>query len=461
MQQRLREQSARPALSLRLAAIAREVPGLVSLAVPVVAGLIGATSLDMVSSYMVGPLGEVPLAACSLTLSVLVIFYAGVYGLMSAVGLLTGKAYGAGDHAAIASVLRHGLTIGVGGGIIASVLMALGLLVLPLTGQPPEVMAIIAPYWLAMSCLLLPFMLSIAVKQFLDSIDRPWTGAALSTVPLIVDVPLSWALVYGKLGLPGLGLLGAGLAHALSFVAGVACMLLYIRFAPAMAPYRGAVQLRRTAFAEQAREGVPMALQYFLEGGAVAVIGVLIGWLGATALAANQIAFSVGGIIYMAPLGLAAAVGIRIAQAFGEGASRRVRAIGLAGIGVTMIWMIVWATILIAGGRQIAHIFVNEEPVIATAAGLFVAIGFMQLFDGLQSVSLGALRGLLDNRWPTRVSLVAYWIIALPLSVLLGFTLGLGVVGVWLGFGVGIAVAGFALLWRFLAKTAELRSGSV
>jgi len=441
-----------------VAHIVREVPALVSLAVPVVAGLIGATSLDTVTSYMLGPLGEVPLAACSLTLSVLVIFYAGVYGLMSAVGLMTGKAYGAGNQAEIASILRHGLAIGVAGGIVAAILMALGLLVLPYTGQPPEVLAVIAPYWLAMSALLLPFMLSIAIKQFLDSIDRPWTGALLATIPLMVDIPLSWSLIYGKLGLPALGLLGAGVSHVTSYLAGVACMLLYIGFASSMAPYCGALAFRRPAFLAQLREGAPMSFQYFLEGGAVAVVGVLMGWLGATALAANQIAFSVGGIIYMAPLGLAAAVGIRIAQAIGEGAVDRVRAIGLAGIGVTMVWMLVCGVILVVAGREIADIFVDEAPVIATTASVFLTFAFMQLFDGLQSVSLGALRGMLDNRWPTRVSLVAYWLIALPLSILFGFTFGFGVVGVWAGFGVGIAVAGCALLWRFMARTAALQS---
>ncbi len=430
-----------------------EVPELILLAVPVVGGLVGGSLLSVVDSVMLGPLGEVPLAAASLTHSVLVIFYAGLYGLVGAVGVLTGQAHGAGEPQRINGILRHGLAIGLVGGLLGALAMGLVLLVLPYTGQPDAVIAALPVYWMAMAILLVPFTLTMVIKQFLDSIGRPWMGAFLTFVPVILNIPLNWLLIYGHFGFPKLGLVGAGLASLAALSGGFALMLLYLRYAASMVPYRDAVRLHKTGYSELTREGYPMSIQYLAEGSSVAIAGVLIGLLGATALAANQIVFSIGVLVYMAPLGMSGAVSIRIAQAVGEGATHRIRAIGLAGIAVVTVWMLTFTIIMVLWGAPISKAFVNEPPVIAAATAMFVAVGVMQVFDGLQSVSLGALRGILDNHWPTRVSLFAYWLIALPLSALFGFGLGFGGPGIWAGFGIGIAVAGVLLVRRFLVQT--------
>jgi len=186
------------------------------------------------------------------------------------------------------------------------------------------------------------------------------------------------------------------------------------------------------------------------------MIGLLIGQFGAVALAGHQIAQAVGNTLYMLPLGMAAAVGIRVAQVIGAGEGGRVAAIGQAGLWVVSVWMGAFALLFFFAGEWIASRFIDDPAVIAAAAGIFFVFGFTQLMDGVQSVSLGALRGMLDNAWPTRVSLLAYWGIALPLSVLFGFGFGLGPPGVWGGFGVGLAVAALALAWRFSRLSRQL-----
>jgi MATE family multidrug resistance protein len=433
-----------------------EIRPLVHLAIPVVAGLVGAVALGLVDTVMLGPLGAAPLAAVSLATSVIIIFYAGLYGLMGPTALLVGQAHGAGDTERIARVVRDGLVVAIAGGGAGSVLMAASLLVvLPHAGQPHEVVGIIGPYWLAMSGVLVPFSLCLVVKQLLESVERPWTAAALMLVPVAINVPLNWLLIYGGLGLPALGLTGAGLASLLAYWAGFAAMLAYLCRAPAMAPYRARLALDARSLRSHLREGAPMATQYVLEGGSVAIAGIMIGWLGAVALAANQIAFSVGGLVYMVPLGLAAAVSIRIAQAVGEERPERLRPIAVAGLAVVSTWMVATTLLLVLGRREIAALFVREEAIVALAAGLFLTFGLMQILDGVQTVSLGALRGMLDNRWPLYVSLLAYWLVALPLAYALGIAVGLGPAGVWGGFGAGLAVAATALTWRFWSKTAR------
>lgn len=430
-----------------------EAGPLISLSIPVVAGLAGATALSVIDSFMLAPLGTVPLAAASLTQSVLVIFYAGLYGFIGAVGPLAGHAHGADEPHRLSEVLLHGLLLGLGGGFIGACGMADVLYLLPYAHQPQEVLDVLPKYWLAMSALLVPYTMSMVVKLFLDSIGRPWTSALLTLLPVPINIPLNWMLIYGNWGFPAYGLLGAGIASFASVLAGLIIMLLYLKLAPSMALYRRSFRFSRRSLSRLTREGVPMAIQYLSEGGAVAIAGILIGLLGATALAANQIVFSLAVLIYMVPLGMAAAVSIRISQAIGGGAPHRARSVGLAGLGVVTLWMIGFTILMVGWGDGIARLFLDEPEVIAAATAIFVTVGVMQIFDGVQSVALGALRGVLDNDWPTRISLVAYWLVALPLSIVFGFKLHYGAPGVWAGFGAGLAVAAILLFWRFLRLT--------
>lgn len=428
------------------------------LALPLVAGLGASTALMLTDTWMLGPLGPLPLAAASLTSSVLLILWAALYGFMGPVGLLAARAYGAGDAAALASVVRHGCAFGamVGGG--GALLMIGALFLLPYAGQPPEVIAVIAPYWVLLALMLLPYGVSLVFKQVFDAIDRPWTGVALMFTAVAVNLPLNYVLISGRLGFPALGLAGAGVATLLAECTALGAFWLTFRHAEVMRPYRIPVPLGREGFAAQAKAGFPMGIQYLAEGGAVAVSGVLIGLLGAVALAANQIVFSVESLLYMLPLGVASATGIRISQAMGSGELQRVRPIGHAALLTASVWTLVLTLPLAFGGATVARAFVDDPAVIATAAAMFIAVGLMQFFDGIQTVSLGALRGMHDHRWPMVVTLVAYWLVALPLGWLLAITLDLGAAGFWSGFAIGLALAAVVLALRFERRCQALTS---
>ena len=429
-----------------------EVGSLISLAVPLIAGMLSSVFVGLTDTYFLGPLGEVPLAAVSLTTSVAIILYAALYGLMGPAGYLIGTAYGAGDSAKISQVIKHGVVLGFGAGLAGFLLMTLTLLALPYLGQPPEVLQIITPYWILMGALMVPFLVGFVYKQFYDAIDRPWTGVALTLVGVVINIPLTWALVGGHLPMvPAMGLVGAGWAAFISGCTGTAVMAVHFHLTPAHAPYRVPSNWHKAAFLEQLREGAPMGVQYFFEGGAVSAAGLLIGLLGATALAANQVVFSVMVLLYMIPMGMSAAVGIRVAQAAGGGERHRARSIGLTGMTVVSLWTVAFTVVLVSSGDWVARRFVSEAEVIAIATLMFVTVGAMQIGDGVQSVSVGALRGIFDNRYPTVVSLIAYWLIALPLSYAFGFWLNWGAPGVWAGFGGGLVVASVLLvrrLWR-------------
>jgi MATE family multidrug resistance protein len=189
------------------------------------------------------------------------------------------------------------------------------------------------------------------------------------------------------------------------------------------------------------------------------VAGLLIGLLGATALAANQIVFSVMVLLYMIPMGMSAAVGIRVAQAAGGGEKGRARSIAFTGMALVSVWTVTFTVLLVTSADWVARQFVSEAGVIAVATLMFVAVGAMQIGDGVQSVGVGALRGIFDNRYPTAVSLIAYWLIALPMGFAFGFGLNWGAPGVWLGFGSGLVVASVLLVRRLWRVTGRQEGG--
>lgn len=424
---------------------ANDLRSLLTLALPIVAGLVCSALIGLVDSAVVAPLGHAALAAVSLTASVLLVFIATLYGLTSATGMLAAQSFGAGQPAAVSSHRRAGWRFAMAAGLAAAALMGMAWPLLPWLGQPRDVLAIMFGYWMWSALTLVPLAILFAYKQLFDAIDRPGMALAVLAATVPLNAGLSAWFVHGGFGLPALGLVGAGVGSFLANVGAAAGFALLAQGHPALrrwlhqtAPWRGALSRQRT-------EGAPMGLQYLFETGANAAAGLMVGAFGAVALAANQITMSVTMVLYMVPLGIASAAGLRIAQAVGAGDRAACWPLARAALVVATAWMGTAGVALALGGQMVARLFSVDDAVIATTAALCVSVALMQIADGVQSVSLGALRGLLESRWPTRVSLGCCWCLALPAAWVLSEPLGLGPAGVWWGFGMGLAVAAVAL----------------
>jgi MATE family multidrug resistance protein len=274
-----------------------------------------------------------------------------------------------------------------------------------------------------------------------------------------LNLPLNAALIFGVGPVPALGLLGAGLASLISescaFVAG----FLYWRRARAMRRLRVRAPIAGRDLSALAREGAPLGLLYAAETGAFAFAGLMLGWFGAATLAANQIVGSIASLLYMLPLGMAAAVAIRIGQAQGAGNTSGLRPIGLAALAAVSAWTLASTLLLLMSGEAIAQLIAPDPQTAVLAASLFVVVAAMQVIDGLQSTSLGALRGMRDNVFPAFLSIAAYWVLALPAAYGVAFGLSVGPPGIWAGFGAGLAVASLVLVWRFVRLTRPDASG--
>ena len=426
-----------------------EIGPLVSLSLPMMVGLSAATLMGVVDTVMVAPLGTVPLAAVGIASAVVIVFLASLWGIITITSVRVAQAHGAGDAGAVSAELRVGLVLGALGGTVAAVLMVGLLPFLGAIGQPPEVIAAVPLYWGLVAVTLVPTTVFFVLKGLFDTIGRPWTGVGLGYLGVVLNIPLNQLLIYEA----GLGLSGAGLASLLAQAITLAVALLVWSRARSLAAFRHKSPGLAARVRAQWRDGAPLVLGYAGEGGSYALIGVMIGWLGATALAANQIVHAVAGMAYVFPLGMAGAASIRVGLAVGAEERARLRPILKAALMIVTGWMLAVMAVLLIGGHAIANLLSDDPKVVALATTLFLAVAAMQVSDGVQSTSLGALRGMLDTRQPTLISLIAYWPIALPAGYVLGFVVELGAVGVWIGFCLGLSVAAVALPWRFWRLT--------
>ncbi|MFK7762150.1 MAG: MATE family efflux transporter [Roseobacter sp.] len=444
----------RPGTAAKPTTLWREARALAALGFPIVVSLAAATLIGVVDTVMIAPLGTVPLAAASIAASVTLVFYSALYGFVSVIGVRMAEAHGRGDPNALSNATIAGMVVATMTGVIGAGLMVALRPALDLLGQPPEVTAIIGGYWTTMSLLLIPYAMFYALKGLFDAIDRPWLGVGLAFIAVAVNVPANYVLIHGVGDWSGLGLLGAGLASLLSQILPLILALIILQRATGFANARRRGAFTSTELWLQLKEGTTIAIGYVAEGSAYALVGLMMGWFGAVALAANQIVASVGAVLYMVPLGVSIAISIRIGQAIGAEERHRLPVIGRAALAVIISWMSVVMVGILFGGPTLSALLSSDPEVVALAGAMFIVVAAMQVADGVQGAMIGATRGMMDNRVPVVITLVSYWIIGLPLGYILGFVMEFGPNGVWIGYGIGVAIAATLVSGRFFSKVA-------
>jgi MATE family multidrug resistance protein len=422
----------------------RELRPTLALALPMIVAQVSQMMIGITDAAMIGRVGTVELAASAFTGGVFGLFYIVGIGLLLSVGVFTARDHGAKNDAGCAAWLQHGKAMALTAGGACFVLLALLSTQLHRFGQPPEVVAVMQPYFLLCSLSLIPVFYFQVQRQYLDALGRPWVGTTIMLVDVGLNAFFNWVFIWGHLGAPALGLTGAGVATLFVRTLAVGMIALWLRREP-----RATGPLERARFVEMLHLGVPAAGSLLFESGAFAAAMLMMGWLGATALAAHQVALSCAAFTFMFPLGLSMAVSIRISKARGEGRTEVLPAIGFGALGCSSLIMLLFAAGFVAGGTLLARAFTPDAAVIALAAQLLIVAAIFQLFDGGQVVSAGALRGLTDVKVPTVITFIAYWVVSLPLAYGLAFHTRLGPVGIWAGLASGLACAAVLLARRF------------
>jgi MATE family multidrug resistance protein len=436
-----------------------------SLASPMIAGQLGQMMMGWADTIMVGRLGVVPLAACAFAIMVVHVFLVFGFGLITSVSICVSRAFGANEHREAGEFLIAGTVLSA----VAGCLMALAIQIvapwLHLLGQDPEVIREAKAFLILVGWSIVPALITVTGKDYSESLSRPWLPFWIIIGGVGLNIFLNWLFIFGNMGMPKMGLTGAGLGTLVARIAVVIVLYAAILLNKSYRPYlvgRVTWETFVQRFSVLFRLGWPSAVHLLGEVGLFASATLMMGWIGVTALAAHQIALNCAATAFMVPLGLALAVTVRIGQVVGAKEHFRVRTIAFGAFGLGILLMSCFSILFIVCGPWIAQFFVSDTEVIALAAALLVIAGLFGIFDASQIIGMGGLRGLADVRVPMFFIYIAYWCIAAPIAYVLGFHTKMGALGIWAGLLVGLFFTALAItvrLWIMSGKEAAILVG--
>ena len=422
---------------------------MVRLAIPVVTVQVGMMAMGVVDTVMVGHISAQALAAVAL--GNLYFFTLAVFALGTLMVLdpVVAQAVGAGDRPAVARAVQRGVIIAAVLTVPAVVLLTSAGPVFSLARQPGEVIPLAAAYAIRTAPGTFPFLLFVVFRQTLQAMGRtaPIVGAVIGAN--LANGLLNWMLIFGHLGFPAMGVVGSAWATTVSRVLLVLWLWAASRreLDPLLSPIRPEIwQLQ--PLARMFRLGIPIGTQHVLEFGAFALVALMMGWMGTQAMAGHQVAINLASLTFMVPLGVGDAASVLVGQAVGREDPEGTRGAARAAFACGVAFMAMTGAIFLSLPEPLARLYSRDLGVIGVAAMLIPIAGVFQIFDGVQVVASGVLRGLGDTRAPMAANLLGYWVVGIPVSLYLGFVARLGPAGLWWGLVLGLGLVGTSLLLR-------------
>jgi MATE family multidrug resistance protein len=419
------------------------------LALPIVAVQLGGMAMGVVDTIMVGHVSREarPATALGNMYAISVLLFG--MGILMGLDPLMSQAVGAGDAVGESRALQRGVVL------CAAMTLPLTLLFLPagavleFLGQKPDVVPTAAAFVVTSIPGIAPFLLVTVMRQALQARHRVAPILVAIVAANLVNAALDWVLIYGHLGAPKMGAVGSAWATVVSrwFLALLLCGLSWRDLRPRLVPWR------RDAFDVAAlgrilRLGLPFGVQVALEMGAFSVAGLAIGTIDVASFAAHHAALNLASTTFMVPLGIGTATSVLVGNAIGRGDSAGTRRAAATGLFCGAAFMTASAFLFLVGAPHLASIYSSDAGVVATAALLIAIAGVFQIFDGVQCVATGILRGAGESRPAAIANLVGYWIIGLPFGWWLTTRSGMGPQGVWWGLTLGLAAVAVLLTWR-------------
>lgn len=425
---------------------------LLSIGVPIMIGQLGMIVLGFADTMMVGHHSTTELGAASFVnniMNLVIITATGFsYGLTPVVGGLFGR----GELPQAGQALRCSLLANSMAGLLMMALLGAFYFFMGDIGQPDELLPYMRPYYLVLMASLPFVMLFNAFKQFTDGITETRTSMWILLSGNLMNIIGNYLLIYGKCGLPEMGVVGAGVSTLLSRMYMVAVFAMVFATHRKFAQYREGFKLlgwSRTLVRRLASLGTPIALEMGMETASFSLSIIMVGWLGTIALASHQVMITISQFTFMVYYGLGAAVAVRTSYFNGQGDRTNTRHVVTAGLHVMVALEVVLAGIIFLLRNEIGSWFTDSAEVSATVVTLMVPFFIYQFGDGLQINYANALRGIADVKPLMVIAFVAFFVISLPVGYLCGFVLKYGLVGVWMAFPFGLTSAGVMMWWRF------------
>ncbi len=440
-----------------------EMRAMVKLALPIALTQLGQVAMMTSDLILIGRLGDRAIAGAALAHIILFACFVVGMGLMSAVSPLAAQAFGAREPRMVRRSLRVGLWAALMIGAPMTAAMFYGENFLLALGQDPEAARLAGQYLIGLGWCLIPGWWFIALRGFMSALNRPEPALWITIVAVPANLLLAYALIYGEFGMPRLEMFGAGVATTIVnvFMCAAALWVTYTQH-----PFRKYQVLGRFwrmdwhLMGQLFLIGSPIAGSFLLEYGMFAVAAILMGWIGTIELAAHQIALQVASILFMAPFGISMAATVRVGHAVGRRNAAETRRAGFAAIALGAAFMASMVVLILVTRHWLPLAFLDggkpdADATLALAATLLAAGATFFIADGVQTIAAGALRGLNDTRIPLLFATLSFWIVGFGTCYTLAFPAGLGALGIWIGFTVGLVLYAVLLVWRFSVLTAR------
>ena len=439
-----------------------ELKPMLALAIPVVTAEIGWIMMGIVDTIMVGPLGPAAIGAVGVGSTLFMTGAVFGIGLLMGLDTFVSQSFGAGRIQECHRWLFNGLALGALFSMPLMLAVAGFVALMPRFGFHGDVLALIRPYIGTVLWSALPLMIYVAFRRYLQAMNvvRP-VMIALITANMI-NIAGNYVLIFGRFGFPEMGVVGSAWATVFARVYLAVFLLLVVirrerRYSTGL--HDVSMWPERDRLVRLFRLGLPAALQITIEVGVFAAASALAGGVGPAAVAAHQIALNLASFTFMIPFGMASAGAVRVGQAVGRGDVAGVRAAGNAALLIGGGFMAAAGLVFVAMPRPLLRLFTDDAGVLAIGFTLLAIAAVFQLFDGVQAVSTGLLRGLGDTHTAMVWHLIGHWAVGLPLGYVLCFRQGWGVPGLWIGLSTGLILVGIVLatLWFYRARrlTAE------
>ena len=435
----------------------------IRLALPVVAAQVGQILVQLADNIMVGRYGgddALPLASVSFGISCSFLFFIAGLGVTLGLTPLVGELFARGRHRDAASYLKHSMLLY---SLAGAAITALQLVLVPLMyrmGQPSEVVDAAVPYYRLLALSMLPVMLFGAFKQFLEGIGNTVVPMLIIVAANLLNIFLNWIFIFGRWGCPELGVEGAGLATLVSRALMPAAAAVWFRCRPGFRRYmdlfpRVGWELRR--FAELLKMGFPIAAQMFLESSAFVITGIMTGWFDTVAIGSNQIAITVGNCAFMVVCAIGAAATIRVSHCYGRRDIGELSLAAKASLHIVFVWNALMALLMVALSGIIPCIFTTNAEILRLTSLMLLYVAAYQIFDGVQCVAIGIMRGIQDVRIIPFISFLAYIVLNLPVGYVCGFCFGEHPEGLYIGYIFGLGTSAVLLTLRIRRKIGQLR----
>lgn len=430
----------------------QKIREILRIGLPIMLGQACVIILAFADNIMIGWHSVDELAASSFVNNVMNLFILTELGFAAGMTPMIGADNGTGNIKGIGITVKNGLvTNGIIGGI-SIILLTIIYFCLDHFGQAPELMPYIKPYFAIIGISTLFALGFNVLKQFTDGICRPMISMTLLMIGNLLNIFGNWVLIYGKLGFPEMGLTGAGISTLVSRALILLVFVVFIFKSKKMNEYARAIKealLSRGEMKTVFKMGYPVGIQMALESSTFTFAAVMAGWLGVIQLAAHQVVITISQLFFLMMQGLSFAVSILVSNAFGRKDLGSVREYARKGYFMTLGISATLSVLLYCFRYQAAGIFTDSPEVSAMAVSLFFLLFAYQFGDGLQLCFANVLRGIQDVKPIMYAAFVSYYLIAIPSAYLLGFKTSLGIHGIWLGFPIGLTLAGIFFYARY------------